>query len=493
MTHVWKPLILGALLLALAGCDLLDAVLAPNPNKDPILMADPIPVEVPAEVQFRANAFLEDARTSENAPGWADAQLNGEVRPLYRPDVDGVAYYEFAVEPQGFIVVSTGRHDFPVPHWDPFGMPISHELQKLAQQPLDGLRLYKLDTLYYAAEDAAGQRVAELGTPIVRIDGMQMGWLDDHDHRLSGVIVHPEREVPDDEQIEGVEFVEERSGSQETSPITFEAWESWQALKNGYTLTYAVFLEQLRREAAAAWDAEEETATILSAEGTPVAASHTGWTPWQVRWAGDFQDQRNYYQPVKVTNTIFGKARCPSGCGATAWAMLFGWADHQAERGNRYWAPRWGLYRENGGYGANADAPQHLDAGVENMTWDIAGRMATLCAFGQTATHPDQMQYANSYFKGRTGTTMEVNSNWFGVHALSLHIRARDSILNRNTPAIIGTGWLSHYPLAFGYDWRCRTNDPNNCVFEFYVNQGWGGGGNGWIPAGTWFSGEIRP
>jgi len=27
----------------------------------------------------------------------------------------------------------------------------------------------------------------------------------------------------------------------------------------------------------------------------------------------------------------------------------------------------------------------------------------------------------------------------------------------------------------------------------FYVNQGWGGSGNGWVSAGTWFAGKIRP
>jgi len=28
---------------------------------------------------------------------------------------------------------------------------------------------------------------------------------------------------------------------------------------------------------------------------------------------------------------------------------------------------------------------------------------------------------------------------------------------------------------------------------SFYVNQGWGGSGNGWVSAGTWFAGKIRP
>ena len=27
----------------------------------------------------------------------------------------------------------------------------------------------------------------------------------------------------------------------------------------------------------------------------------------------------------------------------------------------------------------------------------------------------------------------------------------------------------------------------------FYLNQGWGGSGNEWITASTWYSGEIYP
>lgn len=49
------------------------------------------------------------------------------------------------------------------------------------------------------------------------------------------------------------------------------------------------------------------------------------------------------------------------GCGPVAWTMLFCWADRQAATGNSYWAGRWGLYRENGGKGANAVAPLSMD------------------------------------------------------------------------------------------------------------------------------------
>lgn len=79
-----------------------------------------------------------------------------------------------------------------------------------------------------------------------------------------------------------------------------------------------------------------------------------------------------------------------------------------------------------------------------------------------------------------------------------------NSIAYRRTPAVIGTGWLSHYPVAQrGYAWQHRTIrhsflwwDWTETVTDtaFYVNNGWGGGGSGeWIDASTWFAGEIYP
>ena len=74
---------------------------------------------------------------------------------------------------------------------------------------------------------------------------------------------------------------------------------------------------------------------------------------------------------------------------------------------------------------------------------------------------------------------------------------ARDSIIDYGTPAIIGTGWLNHYPLAYGYAWRSRQRCFIGCWTEysrwFYVNQGWGGSNDGWVSASTWFAGRIRP
>jgi hypothetical protein len=228
-------------------------------------------------------------------------------------------------------------------------------------------------------------------------------------------------------------------------------------------------------------------------------AINGAWSDWNYFWAGSHNDQRLYSQMAAGSSP--NSSGCWSGCGGTAWAMLFGWADNQAANGNAYWAPRWGIYRQGGGTGADAVAPRNMDSGVRAMTWEIRNDIGTWCAFGSGPTNPWNMDDASQYFNNRTGTRLSTHYNILGIHEDRLRNYARDSIVDRNTPAVIGTGWLTHYPLAYGYAWRSRT--VRKCFIwcwneteynrSFYVNQGWGGSDNGWVSAGTWFAGEIRP
>jgi len=210
--------------------------------------------------------------------------------------------------------------------------------------------------------------------------------------------------------------------------------------------------------------------------------------------AGGGSDQPAYYQ--------FDYDGCAVGCGPVAWAMLFCWGDYQAAHGNAYWAPRNGLYRQNGGRGADAVAPLTQDTGVENAIKELHHEVGTFCLFGSGATTPWDMPGAWNYLSGRTGTGARADWNSLGISNDGLRDRAIDSIANRHTPAVIGIGWLSHYPLAFGYAYQIRV--VRHCFFFcwddtvtdrwFYVNEGWGGGGSGdWVDASTWFTGQIFP
>jgi hypothetical protein len=562
--------------------------------------------EVPIAAHRYAGQLLEHVRGAEVAPGWSGARLGSPARPLYRPDVEGIAYYEFpvlvGVDVTGFVIIAAGEHDFPIAHWDFSGDPPTRILEKNAHdEDKTAVKFYKLDVLDYAAEDESGVLAATLGTLPFKVTGMEMAWLDQPE-QLSSVEWTP------DATGEDVENPPDSGTLTQSGPVSstlqLEAWASWDALKTEYAETYEVFLEELHREAAEEWQVDTwaqqfgellfpgetyplatlcespvitpsgEGLTYVSTElvtaaGRPpvyritalsgpageefrldvdiacpggpnesfifyIAQPRTVYLPlvmrgsgasggsshvslaatpsrqvqgaakaqdwaWYWAWAGT-GDQRMYHQIA--ANTYPNTSSCPSGCGATAWAMLFGWADYQAESSSwNYWQGRWGIYRQNGGTGANVRAPTNMDSGVSEMTWEIRGHINTFCAFGSAPTLPWKMDEAADYLKGRTGTGLKTHYSSVGIKWSSLRKRARNSILYRKTPAVIGTGWLKHYPLAYGYQWWSRR--VKKCFIfcwykteynrQFWVNQGWGGNGNGWIPAGTWFAGEIYP
>lgn len=577
--------------------------------------------EVPVELVRTAAQLLAEMRGGPMAPGWDNARFHELVRELYRPDIDGVAYYEFRVlngdgGPAGFIIVSTGEHDHPIPHWNHEGETASQTvLCEAEKQDKEVAKFYKLDTLAYAGEDENGELAAMPGTQMVKVSGLTMDMLD-KEQELSSSEWTPNKETQSDEDAGDIDGTLTKTGPTPPAELKIEGWESWQALKQGYTESYGVFIEALKREAAEDWETDSLAREfgeglfkgqsydfsllipgtpqvqmsgegagyieyeIVSNEGQPailrihvkdavagkelplvadvnyssvnaanvsaamrlqatqetlkfvvldsanlppsgetnqiflpminsggesnisaasVQAINGSWSNWTYYWAGSHNDQRLYSQIPK--NTAPNSSSCSSGCGGTAWAMLFGWADNQAANGNNYWAPRWGLYRQNGGTGANAVAPKYMDNGVRNMTWEIRNDVGTWCWGNSGPTNPWNMDNASNYFQNRTGTKLSTHYNVLGIHESRLRRYARNSIRDRNTPAIIGTGWLTHYPLAYGYAWRKRT--VRKCFIfcwnetqynrSFYVNQGWGGSGNGWVTASTWFAGEIRP
>lgn len=551
-----------------------------------------IPVsDIPTDFHRRAAQLLEEVRGSEMAPGWEQARLSTIVRPLYRPDVEGVAYYEFQVvvqsQPAGFIILSTGEHDFPIPHWNFTGeSPTQILIHKANQDGKNAARFYKLDALAYAAQDGQGNLAAISETQPVKVSGMDPAWLD-QPIELTEVLWMPDPTQDDaDTPSDGVLT----TTGPVSSTLQLSGWESWGELKAGYTPSYGVLIEGLRREAQEEWEGEnlieqygvvlhkgdvytlamlcENPLLSLSGSGIPfiqtelvardgllpvykitvtnsllgealpvdVTMNCSGspvetvkfliwepytvqlplvtrnaggqaaqqvqkpqnvrgdWGPWTMYWAwAGFNDQRMYYQiPAGSPPNTSG---CPSGCGATAWAMLFGWADFEASNKSwNYWQPRWGIYRENGGYGLNAVAPKYMDDGIRNITWEIRNRIGTWCVFGSAPTPPWQMSGAFNYLKGRTGTQLYTKYSVVGIPWSGIREYARDTIYYHKTPVIIGTGWLSHYPLAYGYAWQAKKvwwGTKHNRWF--WVNQGWGGSGDGWVSASTWFAGAIYP
>jgi hypothetical protein len=100
-----------------------------------------------------------------------------------------------------------------------------------------------------------------------------------------------------------------------------------------------------------------------------------------------------------------------------------------------------------------------------------------------------------------------------GYDEQSLRTFARNVIKNEGDwarPTVIGTGFLSHYPLAYGYREKTEQVCWNQCQLVwgttectptcrnvtyrgFYVNQGWGQSTGEWVAADLFFTGRLTP
>ena len=186
--------------------------------------------KVPLPIWRKAAQHLESIRGTPMAPNARNAHLSDEVWPVYRPDLEEVAYYEFGVElgsgprrlvtspaglsellaaerktvtsarsrraevslkeragasrsaDRGFIVVSTGPHDFPIPHWSLDRPPVSAQLEASAEKGGAIERIYRLDALAYVAELKDGSLVGRVG----QLPGLVAGLPHDLHGRLAG-------------------------------------------------------------------------------------------------------------------------------------------------------------------------------------------------------------------------------------------------------------------------------------------------------------------
>lgn len=217
-------------------------------------------------------------------------------------------------------------------------------------------------------------------------------------------------------------------------------------------------------------------------------AEASGWGPWHYYWVDSHNDAlaTRYNQFYSFPNT----SGCASGCAATGWAMTFAWVDRRAAESHWRWSNHWGIYRVDGGLGANAVAPTNQDAGVNNMTWEIRNRLGTYCSGTSGSTSRSNEIRACEYVRPRATASWGCRTRydptglcWFGACNGARDL-IRDQIVNLRAPAIVGAN--SHIQMAVGYAyqserscflWWCSTSYNR----WFYVNKGWGGAANGWL------------
>jgi hypothetical protein len=202
---------------------------------------------------------------------------------MYRPDLADIAYWEIEIAglstrlpvpegeagraEHGFIVVATGGHDVPVPHFSLDLAPPSRQLDQAGT--ID--RVVKLDALCYAGVDDRGDLVGHIGTMPPKLTGLP----DDLPKRLpAGYATTVPTAAHDGEDGDRTDPQRVRT-SREKRPVKLEEWRSWNELTQGYADSYRLHLTALAERAAPRW--ETEKLTDAYGEGIHSGATHTVW------------------------------------------------------------------------------------------------------------------------------------------------------------------------------------------------------------------------
>jgi hypothetical protein len=297
-----------------------------------------IPInKVPIDVRRKAAQHLEDVRDTRMGTGASKAKLDAHVYPMFRPDLDEVAYYEFEVDLQwsgpqrlittpglasgsldttspkakkpkreessfpgdhfypgdhfrpggvsapgrtsgeaptsgrGFIIVSASDHDFPIPHWSFESEPVSRRLEATAKEAGKKVsRIYKLDALAYVAEDKSGEMAAHVGQLPIPIDGLPED-LEEARGKIHSSLSRPKKVPKDDGRADKTKHVTTHRGPRPPR-LSFREISSWAELKDLYSSSFAPFLKDLRRRAAAPWEIDQLVSKF--GEGIMVGEPH---------------------------------------------------------------------------------------------------------------------------------------------------------------------------------------------------------------------------
>ncbi len=196
----------------------------------------------------------------------------------------------------------------------------------------------------------------------------------------------------------------------------------------------------------------------------------TGWSSWQYWDTDDMWAQRCYEQE-------WGGS-CWSGCGPTAWALIYGWWDRSGRNT--------GLI--------DGTAPQYNNDAVRDCIWYVVDRVGTYCVGSSGATNPWNMYKGYKWAQHR-GSGWSYQYKWtspcFGWTWDGPRDLAIDTIKNDHRPVIIGTGCASaHYPVAYRYKYRRYTvwGVTWSRQRRFYCNMGWGCSAEWKDADGIWFA-----
>ncbi|HOW66465.1 MAG TPA: hypothetical protein P5186_22695 [Candidatus Paceibacterota bacterium] len=492
-----------------------------------------------------AKEHLESLRSEE--PGWADAVFSETVIPIYNPAVFGgerPAYYELKLIPiatrpdpspvgeswqqsppvdpkpdRGYLVLSSDTHDLPVLEYADHGPTPAEKLRRIAQSST--VRILRYTDSFWVAEDEKGLVVASLGsTPYQMPEGIleYVGKSPTTVVEAGKIAVQdaPPRFLPKPyasyrefkaDFLKGPVFTLLRYYANQRAKIEWGLWQD--QIPDIISVPLKQETSILARTVVSAFDLEDPIASIqinpkggLLVEGIETGASlltvfhpdrtcdfyllavgqtikpsgitAAGWSSWSTHYAASCGDIPAYYQEYNLSGCCSSGY---SGCGATAWAMFYG-----------YWDNR-GIHNLIGGAGAT---PWSNDDDVRDCIRSVFDYCDTWCTgiSGAAATNPWDMDEGYRW-AGAQGEGINISTSWTVPYTSSgPRNRAVSSIKDHDRPAIVGTGYYEHYPLAYGY--RSRKYTALGITWsterQWRVNNGWGSTSCSWVNANScWF------
>ncbi|WP_152466834.1 hypothetical protein [Sulfitobacter sp. THAF37] len=252
--------------------------------------------EVPTAIRRRAAQLLETVRGTEMDPTGGKARLSPQVTALFRPDMDDVAYYEFAVDlgrgddrltaitgrgdrdgkmgmpaGTGFIIAASKGHDHPIAHWSLDREPPSRQIAIAAEEKGSRVaRVFKVDSLSYVGETEDGEMAGQTGQLPLPIEGLPEDF-EKARGRISSTLVRPAQK-PKDDTDPGNSKPETVNRGARPQRVKLREVESWAQLRKVYAKAFGPLLGNLARNAAPAWEIEDLVAKM--GEGVMTGSTH---------------------------------------------------------------------------------------------------------------------------------------------------------------------------------------------------------------------------
>lgn len=264
--------------------------------------------EVPIKFRRIAAQHLESIRGTKLGQNTEDLYLADEVCPIFRPDLKEPAYYEFSVQKatrekvdgrkdlvknvrklnlysedfpkavygtpgaaldskrfkdlkfenhtQGFIIVSTGTHDFPISHWSLESASPSDLIEKEAkEQKKKVARIYKIDSLSYLGEDEKETQIALLGNTPLLPQGLPEN-LEKFEGQISSSVTEfdpNQRELDDSHRGKPGKTVNRGPKPKEYKFLPFK----WNDFKKQFNESLSPMLKILSKNAKQVWDLQD--------------------------------------------------------------------------------------------------------------------------------------------------------------------------------------------------------------------------------------------